>query len=187
MQDVRATPEGGLLDDDLRSAIESEAAGYATAPQLALLEGNRPQWREGLRRLLNENQTHLASIRNLPGPERDQVVADFEQERAQLLASLRRLDNAKREGPNAPVLDGPGELRLQASWSEPGTVVVWAAGPGTAVESADEVSDRLERSGAPAHGWAPHPPVRLPSGDRAPAHAIQIADALGWLVAVGGG
>jgi hypothetical protein len=186
MQDVRATPDGGLLGEDLRSAIESEAAGYATAPQLALLEGNRHQWREGLRRLLNENQAHMTSIRNLPGPERDQVVADFEQERVQLLASLRRLDNAKREGPDAPVLDAPGDVRLQASWSQ-SSVVVWAAGPGTPVESADEVSDRLERSGAPAHGWAPHPPVRLPSAERAPAHAIQIADALGWLVAVGAG
>jgi len=54
MQDVRAAPEGGLLEEDLRFAIESEAAGYATAPQLELLEANRPQWREGLRRLLND-------------------------------------------------------------------------------------------------------------------------------------
>src|SRR5207247_2167482 len=37
------------------------------------------------------------------------------------------------------------------------------------------------------HGWNVHPPVSLPGGARAQAISIGIADALGWLVTLGGG
>jgi SNF2 family DNA or RNA helicase len=184
MQDTQATAGGELLAADLRYAIEAEAAGDATAAELALLEGNRALWRAGLQALVHENQAHLTSIRSrLTGDERDQVLADFERERADLLAALRRLDNASRDQTDRS-LDGPGEIRLQASWSGD-QVVVWAAGPGTAPASGDELSDRLEEIGAPAEGWDPHPPVSLPSQERAQALSIRVADALGWLVAVG--
>ena len=43
------------------------------------------------------------------------------------------------------------------------------------------------KAGAPSSGWTRHKPVLLPSGPAAPARAIPIDAALGWLVAVGAG
>jgi superfamily II DNA or RNA helicase len=77
-------------------------------------------------------------------------------------------------------------VRLQASW-EAGKVVVWAAGPGTAPETNDQLADRLEAIGGPKLGWTVHADVPLPSGDRAAAVAIPVQESLGWLCAVGGG
>ncbi|HEX3393046.1 MAG TPA: DEAD/DEAH box helicase [Acidimicrobiales bacterium] len=174
---------------ELGYAIEAEAAGDASAPQLAVLAADRRGWRDGLRRLLRETEANLVSVRNLSGPERNQVVADFERERANLAAALRRVEGVSAKGTgdraadNRP-LDGPGEVRLQASWSN-GRVVFWAAGPGTAPASDDDLDELLAKVDAPAGGWWPHDPVPLPSKDRAPARAIGIGDALGWLVAVG--
>jgi hypothetical protein len=192
MHDTTATPGAGPVDThELTVAIESEAAGDAGEAQLALLAAHRHEWRAGLRRLLAETDTALASVRSLPGPGGQQVVADFEAERARLATALRRLDGESEAAP-APApddrhLDGPGEVRLQASWSD-GRLVVWAAGPGTPPASADELSDRLVEAEAPADGWWPHEAVALPaSPDRAPARVIGVGDALGWLVAVGAG
>jgi hypothetical protein len=47
------------------------------------------------------------------------------------------------------------------------------------------LADRLEAIGAPPLGWEVHRDVRLPSGDRAAALSIPLADGLGWLVEVG--
>ena len=80
----------------------------------------------------------------------------------------------------------PGEVELQASWAS-GRVVVWASGRGATPESHDDVSTRLEAIGGPPLGWQLHPSVELPGGVRADALAIPVKDALGWLVAVGGG
>ncbi|MDQ6947346.1 MAG: DEAD/DEAH box helicase [Actinomycetota bacterium] len=182
-------PVAELPMEELDFAIEAEANGYASAPQLALLAGHRQAWRDGLRQLLRDTEANLASVRNLTGPERNQVVADFERERANLAAALRRLEpsSAKASVDRAPdnrPLDGPGEVRLQASWSG-GRIVLWAAGPGTAPASDDELDALLARVEAPSGGWWPHDPVPLPSNDRAPARAIGVGEALGWLVALG--
>ena len=80
----------------------------------------------------------------------------------------------------------PGEVELQASWAS-GQVVVWASGRGATPESHDDLSTRLEAIGGPPLGWLLHPGVQLPGGMRADALAIPVKDALGWLVAVGGG
>ena len=45
----------------------------------------------------------------------------------------------------------------------------------------------LKRSAARRSGWQLHPGVPLPGGMRAEAVAIPMKDALGWLVAIGGG
>ncbi len=175
--------------EELDYAIEAEANGYATAPQLALLAGNRQAWRDGLRQLLRDTEANLASVRNLTGPERNQVVADFERERANLAAALRRLEPASAKlsvdrATDNRLLDGPGEVRLQASWSG-GRIVLWAAGPGTEPASDDDLDALLAQVEAPTGGWWPHDPVPLPSKDRAPARAIGVGEALGWLVALG--
>ncbi|MDQ6726099.1 MAG: DEAD/DEAH box helicase [Actinomycetota bacterium] len=180
---------------ELAWAIEAEAAGDATPDEVALLQEHRPEWLFALQRLLRETDASLARVRNLKVPERDQVVADFEGERARLAGALARLTGVRPESKDDRTLDGPGEVRLQASWDD-GRLVVWAAGPAAAPAAPDDLAQRLKEVDAPADGWWPHDPIALPSGagapppgsaTAAPAQAIGVAQALGWLVAVGAG
>lgn len=170
----------------LEAAVWAAADGKATPEQLALLEADRGRWLDLVEDLLEDTEDRLDAVRQLTGPERTQVVADFEAELAQLEAAYDLL--TKTDDPVAAIAaaDPEGEVRLQASWSA-GQIVVWAAGPGTAPASAEELSDRLEAIGGPAVGWSIHPSVTLPGGARAAALSIPIGEALGWLVAVGGG
>ncbi|MDQ3898160.1 MAG: hypothetical protein M3326_13120, partial [Actinomycetota bacterium] len=174
-----------VSERELVWAIDAEAAGEATEAQVALLEAHKVEWRAGLARLLRETEANLAKVRNLTGPERDQVVADFERERSLLASALGRLQGVKPEITNERNLDGPGEVRLQASWSD-GRIVVWAAGPGVEPASDEELGDRLDEVDAPGGGWWPHDPVVLPGAtEAAPARAIGVPQALGWLVTFG--
>ena len=173
----------------LESAAWAAADGTATAEQLALLEADPRAWRWALEDLLEETEDHLESVRRIPGPERAQVVADFEAELARLEAAydlLTKVGDSSSAVAAIAAADPAGEVRLQASWHG-GNVVVWAAGPGTAPATADELSDRLEAIGGPAVGWSQHASVLLPSGGRAAALSIPVQESLGWLVAVGAG
>jgi superfamily II DNA or RNA helicase len=170
----------------LEAAAWAAADGSATPEQLALLEADPGRWRAVVEDLLEEVEDRLDAVRQLSGPERLQVIADFEAELAQLEAAYDLL--AKTDDPIAAIAaaDPHGEIRLQASWAN-GQIVVWAGGPGAAPASAEELSDRLESIGGPAVGWSVHPDVVLPGGLRAAALSIPVGEALGWLVAVGGG
>ncbi|MBX3286905.1 MAG: hypothetical protein KF703_16270, partial [Actinobacteria bacterium] len=173
----------------LESAAWAAADGTATAEQLALLEADPRSWRWALEDLLEEAEDNLESVRRLNGPERAQVVADFEAELARLEAAydlLTKVGDSSSAVAAIAAADPAGEVRLQASWHG-GNVVVWAAGPGTAPATADELSDRLEAIGGPAVGWSQHAAVQLPSGGRAAALSIPVQESLGWLVAVGAG
>ncbi|HET6795286.1 MAG TPA: DEAD/DEAH box helicase, partial [Acidimicrobiales bacterium] len=160
-------------------AVEAAAAGDATPDQLALLEADRPRWRRTLERLLAETEDNLVAVRSLSGPERAQVVADFEQERERLAAALELVV----AGAGAAMVPA-GEVRLQASWSA-GRLVAWAGGPAVAPAHAEDGAARLRAAGAPAAGWLDNPPVKVPGGAAAPARSIAVGDALGWLVAIG--
>jgi len=179
----------------LETAIWAIADGRASADELALFETDETTSLAVLDRLIGDAEDDLASVRGIKGDERDQVVADF----ADTLKSLHR--TAARLRPLAPSpilaeLDGddeiaweyvePGEVQLQASWVD-GQVVVWAAGRGTDPEPNDALADRLEAVDGPPNGWQVHAGVPLPNGTKAEALAISMRDALGWLVAVGGG
>ncbi len=170
----------------LEAAAWAAADGSATPEQLAILEADPRRWRDVVEDLLEDVEDRLDSVRQLTGPERTQVVADFETELAQLEAAFDLL--SKTDDPIAAIAaaDPAGEVRLQASWAS-GQIVVWAAGPGTEPATADELSNRLEAIGGPAVGWSVHPAVVLPGGARAAALSIPVGEALGWLVAVGGG
>jgi SNF2-related domain/SNF2 Helicase protein/Helicase conserved C-terminal domain len=177
--------------DEATRAMESAAwaavDGVATTDQLALLEADAPAWRRALERMLDDTEDHLDTVRELSGPERDQVLADLEAELERIELAYDRLTGASDAADAVLVAPDPvGEIRLQASWSA-NEVVVWAAGPDTVPATHDELSDRLEGIGGPAVGWNQHRGVPLPTGDRAAALSIPVADALGWLVAVGGG
>ncbi len=173
----------------LEIAAWAAADGTATSEQLAVLEADPRAWRWTLEDLLEETEDRLEAVRRIPGPERSQVVADFEAELARLEAAydlLTTVGDSSSAVAAIAAADPAGEVRLQASWHG-GDVVVWAAGPGTAPASGDDLSDRLERIGGPAVGWSQHAAIPLPSGARAAALAIPVQESLGWLVAVGGG
>jgi hypothetical protein len=171
----------------LEAAAWAAVDGIASDEQLALLESDAPGWRRTLERLLDETEDNLDSVRDLSGPERDQVLADIQAEFERLEAAYDRLLSVSDAAAAVLVAPDPaGEARLQATWSA-GEVVVWAAGPDVVPVSHDELSDRLEAMGGPAVGWNQHRGVTLPTGERAAALSIPVADALGWLVAVGGG
>ncbi len=188
--------------------VGAEADGDATPEQLAVLEANKVAWRASLARLLREAEEHLASAKTLRGEEREQVVADLDSERRRLAAAWKRLvgvpadaddEHEKgsrngragaREEPEEEPLP-PGRVELQVSW-EPGRVVVWAAGPGTPLATADEITKMLAAAGAPSTGWTRHASVPVPGlGNagvaNADAFAIPVGEVLGWLVAAGAG
>ena len=71
--------------------VELEASGEATPEQLAILEAEPAKWLDTLLDRLAETDDALKSVRSINGPERAQVVADFESERSALAAAVRRL------------------------------------------------------------------------------------------------
>ncbi len=164
----------------------AEAEGFATPEQRAVLEADEAGWRRVLERLADRTAAQLEAAERLRGPERFQVVADFETTLDLLEDAIDRLAGPAGTAGNGLAGDPPGEVRLQASWSSD-RIVVWAAGPRAAPADNDGLSDHLEAMGAPGHGWDVHAPVRLPGGARAAALSIRLADALGWLVAVAAG
>src|SRR5882757_5357192 len=139
---------------ELESATWAVAEGRATADQLALFQSEPDSSRRMLQRLIDDTEDNLASVRGLPGDEREQVVADFEEELAKLVAILNSLTPAAGLVAEAQeiVAEVIGEVRLQASWDD-GNVVVWAAGPGTPAATNDELADRLQAIGGPMLGW----------------------------------
>ncbi len=170
----------------LEPAAWAAAEGVATADQLQALNADVGAHRRTLERLLDDTEDRLEAVRRLDGPERDQVVADFQDDLARLEAAYDVLVLALDPAAADLASDPAGEVRLQASWAG-GDIVVWAAGPQATATSNDELSDRLEAIGGPALGWSLHPPVPLGTGARAAALSIPVSEALGWLVAVGGG
>ena len=172
---------------DLGPAVWAIAEGRATAQERAVLEAEPAGFARTLRRLIRETEDHLASVRNLTGPERDLVVADFEDDRLRLKALEQQLG---LDDPETTVdaarssIDEIGQVRLQASWAA-GQVVVWAGGPGTGSTTNDDLADLLEAVGGPSLGWSEHAPLVQPSGARAEALTIPVRASLMWLVAAG--
>jgi hypothetical protein len=170
----------------LEHAIWAVAESMATADHRALLEAHPRAAQLALDRLVLETNETLDAVRQITGEERDQVVADVEADLARLL-SVRPVLAGPAPTPGGPplALVPVGEVALQASWSA-GQVVLWAAGPGTQPATSEELLARLAALGGPSNGGA-HASVPLPSGTRAKAVSVPVAEALGWLVSVGGG
>jgi hypothetical protein len=173
--------------------VVTEAAGEASQQEISLLEAHREHWVETLQRLVRETEIALEKVRRLDGPERAQVVADFEGERSGYLRTLSRLTGQPQKGRSEPAGGGdrppqaeeePVALALHLSWT-PGRVVAWAGGPADEPATAAEVRELLAAAGAPSTGGGAHIPAPRPGGIKAPAQAAPINDVLGWLVAVG--
>src|SRR5205823_502286 len=97
----------------LETAVWAAAEGIATAEQLALLEREPARWRLTLERLLDDTEDNLDSVRRLASPEREQVVADFEEDLARLEAAYDLLLGAADPGAILLGADPAGEVRLQ--------------------------------------------------------------------------
>jgi hypothetical protein len=172
--------------------VRAEADGHITAQERAVLEADPTAWRASLQFLLREARESLRTARSLRGDEREQVMADLEDEVRRLESALdRRSPRAAVEQDKAPARaarppEPVGSVQLQVSW-EPGQVVAWAGGTGVTPGSAKEVIALLKAAGAPESGWTKHTPVALSGGRNADAWAIPIGDVLGWLVAAGAG
>jgi superfamily II DNA or RNA helicase len=193
----------------LEAAIWAIADGRASDADHELFRVDENDSLVLLDRLIVEAEDDIDSVRHLRGDERDQVLADFVdtlQNLTRTAAILRPLPEALLAAVGAEVrrIDGGSSaafdefddlayeeltsepLQLQATWSA-GHVVVWGAARGAAPESFDALAARLERIGGPPIGWLVHKGVPLPGGQRADALSISLRDALGWLVAAGGG
>ncbi|MDQ3738325.1 MAG: DEAD/DEAH box helicase [Actinomycetota bacterium] len=170
---------------ELEMAVWAVAEGRASTNETARVDADPVTSRRVIAGLVAALEQDLESVRGLTGPERDVVVADFEEDRAKLRAALGRL-NGSAAPSRALAAEAPGPVQLQGSWND-GRIVVWAAGRGTAPASNDELAALLEAIGGPALGWDLHPDVELPPAHRAHALQIPLKDALGWLVAVAGG
>ena len=186
---------------ELESAIWSIADGRASDADLATFRADERASLVLLERLIVDAEDDLASVRRLGGDERDQVVIDFADTLQRLLDAAAML---LPEAPDSVFLAPepvavptefddlgfetlePGPVELQASW-DAHQLVVWAGGRGMPPENHDDLANRLEKVGGPPHGWQVHKGVPLTDGQRADALSISMKDALGWLVAVGGG
>ena len=178
----------------LEPVVWSIADGRGSDDDLALFHADEQASLRVLDRLIDEAEADLASVRSLPGDERDQVVADFTETLHGLQAAAARLRPPPPDLPSREIDDDltaddelePAQVKLQASWSD-GHIVVWAAGRGTEPDDNDALATRLETIGGPPVGWQVHPGVSLPRDQHAEAVSIPLKDALGWLVAVGAG
>jgi len=177
------------MEDHTRAfedAVWAAVEGRANDSQRGLLEADPGLHLRLVERFIDDTDEHLEAARQLRGPERALVVADFESDLARLEATHDLMTRAAASAAAGLVADPAGEVLLQASWTN-GDVVLWAGGPGIPPAPNEVLSARIEATGAPATGWSVHPGVRLPGGVHAEALSIPVADSLGWLVAVGGG
>jgi superfamily II DNA or RNA helicase len=171
----------------LETAIWAVADGRGSDEDRALILEEARTSIGLLDRMVQDAEDDLASVRNLAGEERDQVVADFVDNLQSLQAILDGLRPPSARTSTVPIVDlrPPDEVALQASWLA-GRIVVWAGARGAAPESNDQLASRLEACGGPPHGWELHGGVPLDDGVKADSLAIEMKAALGWLVDVSG-
>jgi superfamily II DNA or RNA helicase len=181
------------------AAAVAAAAGWATPAELALLDSDRQAWTSALRRLIIDTDDALRRVAQLPGEERDQVIADLGGERDRLAAALTALTGEvvvpsplAQQAPAAAVeaapqvATAPAVAQLQASWAD-GRVIVWGGGRGVEPADTDALKVLLTEVDADSIAWERHAEVTLPGGGRAEARSAPLAQTLGWLVGLASG
>ncbi|MCU1343834.1 MAG: Helicase, family, partial [Acidimicrobiia bacterium] len=103
----RPQPSNGSLD--FEAMVIAEANGQAAPEHIEALQADQKRWVATLERLLDDTEDSLDSVRLIDGPERDQVVADFEDEWEMLIEALERLTGAsyRPEPPPPPPVRTP--------------------------------------------------------------------------------
>lgn len=185
-----------LNDRAFAALVQAELDGRASDEERALLEADRRRWEWLVEDLLDEVEDALDAVRErVKGPERLQVLADFEAERHDLVRALRRARGVPEDADDGLEDDGgaaadaerddaeDGVARLQLSWSA-GRLVAWAAGPGADPLDRPALTTFLDEVGAGSPEWAPHASVQIPGGPNASGLAVPVGDILGWLAAV---
>ena len=181
-----------LTPQDFEDLVQDHLDCVAGPDAEEVLSDRTNDWVRVLLRRLDETDQSLEDLRQrLSGPERDLVVADFEDER-------RRIDEVLTAliGPAEPV-EKPREVKavdlgeaaavpvqLQLSWT-PGRIIAWAANPAGATDAHDDLVTRLKEAGAGTVGWESYQRIRLPDGPRSDTVAAPIGSCLGWLVSLG--
>jgi hypothetical protein len=187
-----------------RELAQAQLDGLASEADLELLERHEEDWIDALRSLRREVQATIQRLgKELTGPERDLVLADFEDERERIEAALTELTGEEpapapqatpdgRERPaeaapsapaETPVRARPATAQLQLSWDR-GCIVAWSGEQDLGSGTADTVRDALAAAGATAGAWEVRDPIKLPTGGRADALAAPISSSLGWLVSL---
>lgn len=187
-------PRRRLPGEVIRLA-QAHLDGLATDDDLAILHAWEQDWIDALRELRRDVDATLARLdREVTGPERELVLADFADERERIVAQLAEL-TGDTAVPPPPVEVEPEEEQprslapaphpqLQLSWQR-GRIVAWAAAHGNPAEAADDVRERLQAAAAPADAWEPDDRVVLPDGSKADTLSAPVQATLGWLVALG--
>ena len=174
-----------LPDDIFGALVDAEIEGRATEKDIATLFAEARRWRAALFERFDEADDALERAKRIEGPERAQVMMDFESICDEVDAALDRLDRREGREP-ARVEDVTDEVEpvvslLQASWS-PSRVVVWFGGPDEVLSERADLAEVLVELGVAGESWADHDPVRLPDGLKAAAMSAPIEDVIGWLL-----
>ncbi len=174
-----------LPDSAFAALVDAEIDGRASEEDIAMLFAEARRWRKALLDRLDEADSAVERAKRIDGPERTQVMMDFESIGDDVDAALDRLDD--REGRDLPEPDdGTVEVErveplLQASWSS-SRVVVWVGGANAGLGERPDLTKALEEFGAPGEVWTDHDPVVLPDGRRAAAMSAPMEDVVGWLL-----
>ena len=179
--------------DEFTDLVQAHLDGIASEDEQHLLRSNTKAWVAALLRLLDTAEMALERVgREVRGPERAMVLADFESEHRRIdevlteligPATTREPETTDNNKP-APIA-GEGVTQLQLSWTA-GRVVAWASGHQAAAAPAEELLERLKNAGAGTIDWEKYNSVKVPGQGRADAVSAPIGACLGWLTALGG-
>ncbi|HAF68400.1 MAG TPA: hypothetical protein DCL16_04680, partial [Acidimicrobiaceae bacterium] len=179
-----------LTWDEIRERARLEADGTAPATVIAELESDPVRWRNVLTDMIEDAEDVLQSIRRIKGPQRNQIMTDFEGEFSLLTDAFERAtgdayltEEAEEETAVVPDNVAIEPIALQLSWNS-GKVVAWAAGSYNQSESAEDILARLLEVGAPEAPWEDYRDIVLPTGASASALSAPVGDVLGWLAAL---
>ena len=190
----QALPKSSKLSqlswEEIASRARMEADGNAGDAIVADLMSDTVRWRNVLTDMIEEGEDKLHALRRLKGPQRNQIIRDFEGEMELLFDAYQRAtgeqyepDDENTEIPSIPSDAIPEPIALQLSWAS-GRVIAWAAGAFNDSETPEQILERLTDAGAPEGAWEDHRKIELPNGASVAALSAQVADVLGWLAAL---
>jgi superfamily II DNA or RNA helicase len=182
---------------DFRELAQAHLDGLATAPERAALEAHREEWAEALGAMREDVLATIERLRKqVHGPERNLVLADFDEERDRIDDMLVELTGTDPRRPSgsartdaepapAPVSQPAivGVTQLQLTWDR-GDVVAWAGGFEADPDDVESLRTRLKAVGAGSDVWGEHEPLKLATGDRVDTVAAPVRSSLGWLVSL---